>query len=316
MSEPPDEPDEARAPIDARLRRHVWNWLPAFLEVAETGSVKRAAERLALTPAAVSRTLRLLQEEFGAPVFDREGRALVLNGRGASLRDAVRRASVHVDSGLREVLGDPFSGALSVTSLGVLTSHLVVPCLIELKAAHPSLVPEHRNVSTRESISALLRAEADVAFYYEDVTTPGVHVERLGSASTSVYCGRGHPLFELPHEPSTAEVLEHPFSIPQIGDSGRVMDGWPSELPRKVGMRITMLQSNLQVSLSGHQLTVLPDLVAREHLVAGRLRRLATIALPSVELFAARNREIPERLAARELVERVRERIAAEAARG
>ena len=42
------------------LRRNLWNWLPAFLEIAEAGSVVGAARRLALTPAAVSRTLGLV----------------------------------------------------------------------------------------------------------------------------------------------------------------------------------------------------------------------------------------------------------------
>src|SRR5262249_3438819 len=125
----------------AHLRRNLWNWLPTFLEVAETGSIAAAARRLALTPAAVSRTVRLLEDALSVPLFNRVGRTLVLNTSGASLRDAVRAASRAVDAGLSESLGDPFLGPLRVASLGVLTEHFVVPALVDLKRSHASLVP-------------------------------------------------------------------------------------------------------------------------------------------------------------------------------
>ena len=74
------------------LRRSAWNWLPAFFEVAESGSIAAASRQLSLTPAAVSRTIRLLEDELGEPLFNRVGRQLALNHRGAALRDALRGA--------------------------------------------------------------------------------------------------------------------------------------------------------------------------------------------------------------------------------
>lgn len=291
-----------------RLRRNIWNWLPAFLEVAETGSVARAAQSLSVTPAAISRTLRLLQDEVGAPLFNRVGRQLVLNATGAALRDAVRSASTAVESGLSEALGDPFVGPLRVASLGVLTEHFVVPCLIELKREHAALVPEHVNIGTGEANAQLVRGQIDLAFYYEEITAAGIVVERLGQTSTSIYCGRGHPLFAA-RKISLERVLEHPFSVPQIGDTGRIMDGWPADVRREVGMRITLLRSNLEVCRSGALLTVLPDVTAAPDLEAGLLRRLPVVELPPIELFAARHESAPERSAVRGLVDAVTARL-------
>lgn len=270
------------------LRRNLWNWLPTFAEVAETGSVVAAARRLSLTPAAVSRTLRLLEDALGTPVFNRVGRGLVLNAAGASLRDAVRAATRDIDAGLSESLGDPFQGPLRVASLGVLTDHYVVPALIELKAKHADLHPEHAVLGPAEAATLLVRGLLDVAFWYEDVTAEEIVVERLGQIGASIYCGRGHPLFAA-RRPSLADVLAHPFSVPRIGDTGRVQDGWPSDVPRKIGMRITMLRSNLLVALSGALVTVLPDVTAAPHEDAGELRRLPVLELPPIEIFAARH---------------------------
>jgi DNA-binding transcriptional LysR family regulator len=270
----------------ARIRRATWNWLPAFVEVADAGSVAAAATRLALTPAAVSRTLGLLEDALGEPVFNRVGRRLVLNPAGAALRGAVRAAIRDVEGGLDEMTGDALGGPLRVASIGVLTEHFVVPALIEIKRAHPALVPEHENLRTVESNAKLQRGELDVAFYYEDVIAEGVVVERLGATPTGVYCGRGHPLFAKA-KVARADILAHPFSVPMVGDTGRVMDGWPTELQRSIGMRITLLRSNLDVCRSGLMLTVLPDVTAAPGVHARELRRLAGVDLPPIEVFAA-----------------------------
>jgi DNA-binding transcriptional LysR family regulator len=297
-----------------RLRRQVWNWLPAFLEVAETGSVKEAARRLALTPAAVSRTLRLLEDTLGATLFHRVGRGLLLNATGATLRDTVRRASATVDAGLADALGDPFAGRLRVGSLGLLTEHFVVPALLALKGRHPTLAPEHLNLGTREALTALVRGELDVAFSYEELTTSGVRFEAIGEATSAIYCGRGHPLFRA-RRITRERVLEHPFSVPQIGDTGRVMDGWPSELPRLVGMRITLLRSNLEVCRSGALLTVLPDVTAAPHVASGEIRALPVVTLPPIPLFAAFPEEAPDRGPTRALADEVRALVTAAQAR-
>jgi DNA-binding transcriptional LysR family regulator len=270
----------------ARLRRTAWNWLPAFVEVADAGSVAGAASRLALTPAAVSRTLGLLEDALGEPVFNRVGRRLVLNPAGAALRDAVRAAIGEVEGGIERMAGDALGGPLRVSSIGVLTEHFVVPALIDVKRAHPEIIPEHHNLRTVEANAKLARGELEVAFYYEGVPADGVVIERLGETPMAVYCGKGHPLFGLPRV-TRADVLAHPFSVPGQGDVGRTMDGWPTELSRQVGMRITMLRSNLEVCRSGLLLTVLPDVTAAPGVAAGELRRLACVPLPPIEIFAA-----------------------------
>ncbi len=277
-----------------RLRRNSWNWLPAFLEIAETGSVVRASQRLGLTAAAISRTLRLLEAELGQALFNRVGRSLALNTTGVTLRDALRTAQRGIDAGLSDALGSTFAGPLRIASIGVLTEHFVVPALIDLYRTHPEVVPEHLNLGTAEANAMLSRGQLDIAFYYEDVTHPHVLVEPLGELPAAIYCGRGHPLFGK-RRVSRSELLAHAFSVPQIGDTGRVLDGWPPEIPRRVGMRITMLRSNLQVSLSGALLTVLPEVTAAPHVAKRELRRLAAIVPPSVAVFAARHESASER---------------------
>ena len=64
--------------------------LRVFTVVARHDSLHAAAEELHLTPSAISKALKRLEEELGLPLFDRSTRQLVLNERGALLLDRAR----------------------------------------------------------------------------------------------------------------------------------------------------------------------------------------------------------------------------------
>lgn len=64
--------------IDLRLLR-------SFVQMHESGSLARAADRLACTPAAMSMRLKLLESEIGAPLFTRHSTGLTPTARGAEL---------------------------------------------------------------------------------------------------------------------------------------------------------------------------------------------------------------------------------------
>jgi len=289
-------------------RSAIWNWLPTFLAVADAESIALASRALGLTPQAISRTVLLLEHHLAMPLFERQGKRLALNAAGARLRDAMRHAKERVDAALLDLDADPYAGPVRVSSLGVLTEHFVVPALVDLKRERPQARPSHKNLRPSEANEQLTQGRVDAAFSYEALSADGVLVERIGSTSSAVYCGRGHPLFAKPRV-SIDDVLEHAFSVPEVGDSGRVMDGWPTSLPRTIGMEITLLRSNLYVCASGTLLTVLPDVTALPLVRAGTLRRLAKPALPDIDVFAARRAGVPSRAGVLTVIERVKARL-------
>jgi LysR family transcriptional activator of mexEF-oprN operon len=86
------------------------NLLRVFAVVAETGSVTEAAKRLYVTQPAVSAALRRLASAVGAPLFARNGRALVLTSRGRRLRDGLHpHLERLVDAALSPPTFDPMT---------------------------------------------------------------------------------------------------------------------------------------------------------------------------------------------------------------
>ena len=168
--------------------------------------------------------------------------------------------------------GEALGGPLRVASIGVLTEHFVVPVLIDIKRAHPELVPQHENLRTVEANAKLARGELDVAFYYEDVVADDVIVERLGHTPMSIYCGRGHPLFTRPRV-VRADLLAHPFSVPMIGDTEallvyqRTRKTLADELGVDPGIQKDGVAAHLQELLAANCHAIAPGLglVRREH---------------------------------------------------
>jgi len=60
--------------------------LEHFLKIAELGSLSRAADRMRLAQPALSRQMRLLEEEAGTPLFARHRRGMQLTPAGEELR--------------------------------------------------------------------------------------------------------------------------------------------------------------------------------------------------------------------------------------
>ena len=274
---------------DPRLLTAIWNWLPAFRVMAEVEHLPTASRRLHVGASSLSRTLGLLESACGRPLFNRHGRRLILNTAGQALLRTVQAAMHAMQSGLGRLREEPMSGPLRVASLGVLTNHYVLPALLALQGAHADLVPSLSNLRPVEANPALLNERLDVAFYYDAVAPGELVLTPLGESSASVYCGQGHPLYASAR-PSLRQVQSYAFSVPEVGDRGVSMDGWPVELPRKVGLQISLLLTNLDVALSGRLLTVLPDVIALPHRRDRRLRRLPLDVIPPTALFAAHRR--------------------------
>lgn len=286
----------------------LWNRLPVFRVVANTEHLPTASKQLHVTAPAISRTIRLLEEELGQPLFRRAGRNLVLNAAGKRLLQTLSDSMAMLEATLLELAGDPMTGPVRMSAIGVLTDYFVLPAILQLKKEHPDLEPSielHRTVDANEF---LVRGHLDVAFYYEAMTDERLEIESLGKLTASIYCGQGHPLFAT-KEVTLEQMLEHPFSVPQRGDTGKVMDGWPVDIERTIDMRITMLYTNLHICLGGHLLTALPDVVGREYLESGRLRRFPFELIEPIDVYAARRKSDGPSSAADQVVAAVRQQV-------
>lgn len=116
------------------------NGIFTFEAAARCGNFARAAEELNVTPAAVSRMMRRLEDHLGTTLFDRMPGGVTLSEAGRILYEAISRGFSSIEQALREI-EDRKTGIETVTlsvSTGF-TTHWIMPHMAEIKRAFPSL---------------------------------------------------------------------------------------------------------------------------------------------------------------------------------
>lgn len=242
----------------------LWNWLPAFRAVAETEHLPSASEALNVSASALSRSIRLLEEDVGQPLFDRVGRNIHLNAAGKKLLMKVRSAMRLVDEGLQAVGEGQLVGAVNISVPGPMASMFVLPAVAGLADEHPDLVPVISSYPADEVASLLLRGKVDIALNDEPIADDGLATEALTEIRHGLYCGPDHPLCGKGHT-SLEEIAKHPFVAPLPDSQGVTPDQWPPHLPRKIGVRAVQMQVGIDAIARGGMLGVMPDFVARHH---------------------------------------------------
>ncbi len=276
------------ADID-RLRRLIdfWNWLPAFRAVAETEHVRTAAERLRVSPSALSRSIGLLEESLGEQLFDREGRGIRLNRAGQEFLESLRAAMRLIEDGQKAVESNALAGTFYVAIPDNLF-RLLLGGLRDLQAEHTELkiqVIDNPNGGTNPMLT---RGQLDLAFTANPEAADDVVVEKFVETTNGVYCGTDHFLAAM-ERPSVATIAEHAF-VTFGKDEAR--NAWPAETPRRIAMHVERLQSAVESTAFGGLLSILPDHVAAPYTDRGVLHRVPLDTLPGTQFFTVRRRKM------------------------
>jgi DNA-binding transcriptional LysR family regulator len=125
--------------------------------VAEHGNISHAAQALHLSQPAVSGQLKLLQEAFGEPLYQRAGRGVRLTAAGEQLlpyaerlRDTFRQAQA-----LREAMRGLERGTLRIGASTTPASYLLPYLLADFHARYPDVLVTTSHGNTAEIVAAL-----------------------------------------------------------------------------------------------------------------------------------------------------------------
>lgn len=108
------------------------------------GGLTAAAERLDLTPSAVSKAITRLEERLGVKLLERTTRRIALTAEGRAFYDAARKIIGAIDdaeAGVMESRGKP-RGTLRITSGVAFATNLLAPVLADFTEACPEVTVE------------------------------------------------------------------------------------------------------------------------------------------------------------------------------
>jgi LysR family glycine cleavage system transcriptional activator len=137
--------------------------LRAFEAVARRLSFRAAAEDLHLTQSAISRQIRGLEDELGAPLFLRGTRHVELTAAGATLLQTVGPLIERLDASVRQIRLARSRRAVSLTTFPSFASLWLIPRLQAFHRDHPGI---DIRVSAADAMVDLDDPELDLAIRY------------------------------------------------------------------------------------------------------------------------------------------------------
>jgi DNA-binding transcriptional LysR family regulator len=136
-----------------------------FLSIAEEGSINRAATVLGVAQPALSRQVRLLEEELGVSLFNRTARGVQLTEEGERLRAATAAPLRQLELAMRYA-GSPLARIERGLHLGLPETAapvLAAPLLNTLSAAFPKVAIRLTVASADDLFKEMLRGSIDIA---------------------------------------------------------------------------------------------------------------------------------------------------------
>lgn len=180
--------------IDTRIKfRH----LVCFLEMARQGSLARAADVLAVSQPAMSKTLKELESLVEAALFTRSKSGVSLTEAGVAFLRYAGPSVEALRNGVNALRGGEYAAGL--VRLGVLSTveSLLVPEVVRrLHERHPALVVSVVTGPSAYLLSQLRVGDVDLVIgrMTDSPEIQGLNFEHLYSESMTLVARAGHPL--------------------------------------------------------------------------------------------------------------------------
>lgn len=242
-----------------------------FAGVAHEGNFRKAAERLHVSQPALSKQVRVLEEELGVCLFDRHSAGARLTIAGKVFQGEVRQILAQVERSILAVRAAETgrSGTLSIGHVGFLASSFMPEALALFRKKFPAVEVKLHEMRSSAQVTALQEGDIEIGLTAApDRELPG-WAARLPVLRTTLCMavGRGHPLAKAARislkELGRETILcfrDHKHSS---GHAERIR-----AIFRQVGAKfrpvrlVDEYESLIALIGAGHGITILPTLAA------------------------------------------------------
>ena len=196
--------------------------LRVFLEVAQHGSMTRAAESLHLTPPAVSMQVKELEAQVGLPLFDREGRQVSLSTTGEYfLVHAKRLTAALKDAENAMARFRKLEHGLLTIGMVSTAKYFVPRLLARFREDHSGVDVRLRVTTNREQLLTMMQAgEVDLCVMGRPPKEVATRSEPFAAHPMVFLCPPAHPLLALDH-PALEALAPYPFILREQGSGTR-----------------------------------------------------------------------------------------------
>jgi LysR family glycine cleavage system transcriptional activator len=251
------------------------NALRAFEAAARHLSFARAADELAVTPAALSHQMRTLEDHLGVALFHRRARGIALTDAGQRLYPGTHAAFESLRAAVDRVARRETDRVLVISAGPGFTAKWLAPRLYRFVEAHPEI---DARVSASSAPVDFATDDVDVSIRVSLGDHPGLHVERLMEERMLPLCSPR--LLEGPHALKTpADLSNFPLihiDLPPPFPQGATWAHWFEEagvsgIDAERGLRFNVVDHALDAAIAGAGVVMGHKVIASYDIAAKRL---------------------------------------------
>ena len=183
--------------------------------VAKAGSIRKAAETLAITSTALNRRILALEEELGVELFERFARGVRLSAAGEILIHHVRNQlsdMERVKSQIADLSGER-RGHVSIACSQALLPYFLPEQISIYRKAHPKVTFDVLLRDRAAAEQALVDISADIALVFEPVRLMEFHNVLTVRQPVHAIMTPDHPLADQ-DVLRLRDILLHPIALP------------------------------------------------------------------------------------------------------
>lgn len=252
------------------LERHE---LEAFLTLAEELHFGRTAERLHVSTAHVSQTIRKLERRVGVPLFNRTSRRVELSPVGRQLYEEARPAWAQIAVAFERATeaGRGVTGTLRVAFTGAAAGQLLAGAAELFRQRHAGCAVELREARLADALPWLRGGDVDVALTDLPVREPDIVTGPvLVREARMLAVPAGHPLARRKdvsvEDLALVRVLRLPDSLPEAYRDDRVPRRTPAGRPIETGPAAATISEMLTLVGAGQGVFPVGAHVRRYHI--------------------------------------------------
>ncbi|MGB0697077.1 MAG: LysR family transcriptional regulator [Rhodospirillaceae bacterium] len=183
--------------------------------VAKAGSIRKAAETLAITSTALNRRILALEEDLGVPLFERVPQGVRLTAAGEVMIHQIRNQLSEMErakSQIADLIGER-RGHVRIACSQALLPYFLPEQIARYRQDHKAVTFEVLVRDRAAAEEALIDRSADIALVFEPVRMAEFQTLLTISQPVHAIMGAGHPLAGQ-KTLRLRECLEYPLALP------------------------------------------------------------------------------------------------------
>jgi DNA-binding transcriptional LysR family regulator len=249
--------------------------LAYFAEVADSGSVRSAADRLYVAPSAVSRQISKLEELLGVTLFDRRAGGMHLTEAGRLLHEHTSRSERDLKRTVAamEDLHGLGGGEIEIATVEGMIEDFVPEAISAFRIRHPAIRFNVRVASALHVLEAVTNDEVDIGIALNVPKRREIVVMKSMPQPIRLYCNPDNPLARArklsleTFDQTNLALQETSFWIRRVVDDAFGAHGLTAK-PAIVTNSLLLLKSLVR---NGPTVTFLPNFAARAEVKRGEL---------------------------------------------